>query len=124
MTVGETLKSLRSSHGITQKDLSVATGIPLQSIINYENGRREPSFKATAALERYFGITCSELLGESGPSSALSFDISTEEKAFLCAVRQLNEEDRTMLDTFVHYLLQKGVQKPSSFMDDDRGGSA
>lgn len=122
MTIGETLKALRSSHGITQKDLSAATGIPLQSIINYENDRREPSFKATVALERYFGITCSDLLGESEKAMTSSFAISAEEKTLLCAVRQLNEEDRAMLDTFVRYLTQKGVQKPSSFTSDERGG--
>ena len=124
MTVGETLKALRSSHGITQKNLSEATGIPLQSIINYETDRREPSFKATVALERFFGITCSDLLGEPEKAITSSFAISAEERTLLCAVRQLNEEDRAMLDTFVRYLIQKGVQKPSSFMSGDKDGSA
>ena len=64
MNIAAQIKDLRISKGITQKELAQQTGIALQSIINYENGRREPNSKAMAALERYFGVSGEFLRGE------------------------------------------------------------
>ncbi len=63
MNIAAQIKNLRLSKGITQKELAEQTGIALQSIINYENGRREPNSKAMAALERYFGVSGEFLRG-------------------------------------------------------------
>ena len=52
MNIAVRLKELRVSAGITQKELATSTGIALQSIINYENGRREPNSKAMVARSR------------------------------------------------------------------------
>ncbi|MEG0484043.1 MAG: helix-turn-helix domain-containing protein [Oscillospiraceae bacterium] len=64
MSIGLRLKTLRSDAGITQKQLAEATGIPLQSLINYENGRRDPNSKALSALEQYFAVSGAYLRGE------------------------------------------------------------
>jgi len=65
MAVSDRLKVLRKDKNITQKELSRHTGIPVRSIINYENGLREPNSKAMAALERYFNVSGDYLRGES-----------------------------------------------------------
>ncbi len=64
MNIAAQIKNLRLSKGITQRELAEQTGIALQSIINYENGRREPNSKAMAALERYFKVSGEFLRGE------------------------------------------------------------
>lgn len=64
MNIAERLKELRIAAGVTQKELASSTGIALQSIINYENGRREPNSKAMVALERYFNVSGEFLRGE------------------------------------------------------------
>lgn len=64
MTIGERIKELRKAFGLTQRQLSAKTQIALQSIVNYENGRREPNSKAMAALEQYFNVTGAYLRGE------------------------------------------------------------
>lgn len=64
MNIAAQIKDLRLSKGITQKELAEQTGISLRSIINYENGRREPNSKAMVALERYFGVSGEYLRGE------------------------------------------------------------
>ena len=64
MNIAERLKELRTAAGVTQKELASSTGIALQSIINYENGRREPNSKAMVALERYFKVSGEFLRGE------------------------------------------------------------
>jgi len=50
------IKELRKEKGITQKQLSQLTGLGYNSIIGYENARREPNSKAMAALEEYFNV--------------------------------------------------------------------
>ncbi len=63
MSIAIRLRELRNAKNITQKELSEKTGISLQSIVNYEIGRREPNSRAMAALERYFGVTGDYLRG-------------------------------------------------------------
>lgn len=64
MSIAKNIKELRKEAGLTQRGLAQETGIPLKSIINYENGLREPNSKAMAALERYFGVSGEYLRGE------------------------------------------------------------
>ena len=54
MGVAQRLKDLREAAGLSQAELARETGLTRKSIINYENGYREPNSKAMAALERYF----------------------------------------------------------------------
>lgn len=53
MGVAQRLKDLREAAGLSQAELARETGLTRKSIINYENGYREPNSKAMAALERY-----------------------------------------------------------------------
>lgn len=71
MNIAGRLKELRLAAGVTQKELAASTGIALQSIINYENGRREPNSKAMVALERYFNVSGEYLRGEVDRSAFL-----------------------------------------------------
>ena len=57
MGVAQRLKDLREAAGLSQAELARETGLTRKSIINYENGYREPNSKAMAALERYFHVT-------------------------------------------------------------------
>ena len=58
------IKDLRSEKGITQRQLASEIGVSYGSIVDYENGRREPNSKAMAALERYFRVSGEYLRGE------------------------------------------------------------
>ena len=64
MPIADNLKVLRKQKKITQKQLSEQAGIPLRTIINYENGLRQPNAKSLAALERYFEVCADDLLGD------------------------------------------------------------
>lgn len=57
------LKALRKARGLTQDDLAQELGLTRKSVINYENGQREPNARAIVALEQYFGVTAAALLG-------------------------------------------------------------
>lgn len=86
------LKELRTMNGITQKQLATATGISYASIVDYENGRREPNSKAMAALERYFHCNGEYIRGEVSHQDRLASyneriksieSITNQTKAFL-----------------------------------------
>lgn len=74
MNIAGRLKELRTAAGVTQKELASSTGIALQSIINYENGRREPNSKAMVALERYFSVSGEYLRGETDQRDTMKWD--------------------------------------------------
>ena len=57
------LRMLRKINHLTQKQLSEKSGIPYQSIVNYEIGRRTPSARNLCLLASYFGIDAESLLG-------------------------------------------------------------
>lgn len=74
MSVAKRLYELRAAAGITQKELATKTGIALQSIINYENGRRDPNSKAMVALEQYFEVSGAYLRGETDETARPSWE--------------------------------------------------
>lgn len=70
MSIADRLKALRAARGVTQKQLSESTGLPLSSIVNYENGRREPNARAMARLEQYYSVNGAVLHGLEGAAQA------------------------------------------------------
>lgn len=62
--IANIIKSLRKSKGLTQKQLAKETGLGYSTIINYENGLREPNSKSMAILESYFNVSGAYLRGE------------------------------------------------------------
>lgn len=65
MSIATNLKLLRKDANLTQREFAQKIGLPLRSIINYENGLREPNSKAMAALECFFNVSGAYLRGES-----------------------------------------------------------
>ncbi|MEG0429954.1 MAG: helix-turn-helix transcriptional regulator [Anaerovoracaceae bacterium] len=66
------IKELISLNCITSKELSEKTGIPYDSLKNYEYGRREPTGSALVALEEYFGVPGAYILGRGDPCGKLN----------------------------------------------------
>lgn len=65
MAVSEKIRLLRKEKNLTQQALADQTGIPVRTIINYENSSREPNAKNMAILERFFNVSGEFLRGES-----------------------------------------------------------
>jgi transcriptional regulator with XRE-family HTH domain len=61
MPFAETLKRLRADAGLTQAALSVASGVSLSAIREYEQGNKEPGLRAAAKLARALGVSVAEL---------------------------------------------------------------
>lgn len=74
MNIGERIQMLRKERNLTQKSLAEKTGIPIRTIINYENSGREPNAKNMAALERYFNVSGEYLRGETDQRDIMKWD--------------------------------------------------
>lgn len=59
------LKELRKNSGKTQKEVFEETGIPIRSIQNWENGKRQINLESAKQLADYFNVSVSYLLGYS-----------------------------------------------------------
>ena len=57
------LKELRKNSGKTQKEVFEETGIPIRSIQNWENGKRQINLESAKQLADYFGVDIAYLLG-------------------------------------------------------------
>lgn len=61
------LKVLRERSGLTQFELGELVGISRFAIIDYESGRRSPTFETTKRLARALGCSLSDLDGDLNP---------------------------------------------------------
>lgn len=61
MTLGQILKNLRLSHGITQQQLADRTGIKQQNISRWELGIHIPDLQECVKLADYFDVSLDEL---------------------------------------------------------------
>jgi transcriptional regulator with XRE-family HTH domain len=65
MKYKERIKELRTSRGLTQKQLAKETGLSERGIQNYELGERVPTLQAAIALADYFDVSLDYLVGRS-----------------------------------------------------------
>ena len=61
MTFADKLKELRQTAGMTQVRLSEASGVPLPTIRDYEQGKREPLLSNAYRLARALGVSLDAL---------------------------------------------------------------
>ena len=94
MDIGERIRQIRKSKGLSIYKLSQETGISQNHISNLELGRRKPSVETLKRLIVPLGITMSELFNESNEVSILSEN-----------ERELIENYRTLPDNKAEGLL-------------------
>lgn len=68
-TFGDRLRELRTNAGLTQSGLAEASGLPLGSIRNYEQGQREPLWDVVFRLADAMGVSCESFKGCAGASA-------------------------------------------------------
>jgi transcriptional regulator with XRE-family HTH domain len=71
MTFADKLRELRQAGGMTQAALSDRSGIPLPTIRDYEQGKREPLLSSAWRLARALGVSLDVFPGpeEDGPAA-------------------------------------------------------
>ncbi len=76
---GNTLKTLRTQHDMTQSQLSKKLGLTKSVISAYENGLRMPSYDVLIAISKLFKVTTDYLLGIENKQNIDLSGLSNEE---------------------------------------------
>ena len=108
MTVGEKIKKLRTSNGLSQKEFAELTGLSHGSVSNYESGKTEPNSEKLASIANVFSVDLSALLADS------KYESKTEEGySDPTAKAAINNKERNTLDNlFVGAVYGIRVGKP------------
>jgi transcriptional regulator with XRE-family HTH domain len=69
MTFGEKLKELRAGRGLTQERLADAAGVPVGTIRDYEQGKRDPLLSNAQRLAGALGVSLDVFPGPDGDAA-------------------------------------------------------
>lgn len=64
MTLGKRLKRLRTSRGLTQKELADSLHVTFQTVSKWENDENEPDIATLKRIAKLYGISLDYLLGD------------------------------------------------------------
>ncbi|WP_322020298.1 helix-turn-helix domain-containing protein [Clostridium butyricum] len=67
MSLGSNIKRIRNNRGLTQKELAEKLQVNINTIQNYENGRREPKTKVIENLGKILDVSLSEFFLDDDP---------------------------------------------------------
>ena len=76
------LKKLRMSKGVYQKDVAEYLGVDRTTYVKYERGDTEPNLEILDKLATYFGVTVDELLGRETDFTAFDNIFPIQKKKF------------------------------------------
>ena len=62
--VCNTIKTLRKSKGLSQKELGKALGFSARTVSDWENGNTEPNIATIKEIVKYFDISYEEFFGD------------------------------------------------------------
>lgn len=74
MTVGERIREIRKSHGLTQKELGERLGLSYQSIAQWENDLRKPKSETILKIACALGVRYEDIVGLETFDSGAEFD--------------------------------------------------
>lgn len=91
--IGQRIRTMRLSRGMTQADLAKAINQSQSSITMYETGRREPDFETIEALADVFNVPLISFVDGGGVVSVSNTapDIDTSRPEIRLLVRGLNK---------------------------------
>ena len=109
------LKSLRTSHSLTQDELSKSLKISRSTIGMYESGAREPDFETLELIADFFNVDTDYLLGRTNKTTVIPQSASitlynvhceTESECNLVlSYRKLNDQNKQKCSLYTNTLL-------------------
>ena len=104
-TFAQRLKSLRTEHGFSQRDIAHRLNVVQVSYLRWEQGKTEPNINNICELSRLFGVTADYLLGNTDESDMVEANAepsyTADEKKLLESYRQLDNDKQSALLRFL-----------------------
>lgn len=102
--IGENIKEMRLSMGITQAEFASKINVTKSSVSAYENGSRFPSYDVLIKIAQLFRVSTDNLLGYSN--------------RFNVEVTGLTTEQRNMINAIIEAFLEYNKKHdPGSYLD-------
>ncbi|MFC1460983.1 helix-turn-helix domain-containing protein [Verrucomicrobiota bacterium] len=107
--IGQRLREIRESRGLTQQALAERSGITSQAITQVETGRRKPSFGTLVAIAQGLGMSLDSLVGV--PTSKYPHDILKDAGVMAMAekVSRMPKDLQKEVSDFVDFVWEKRV---------------
>lgn len=102
--IGQRIRTMRLSRGMTQADLARAINQSQSSITMYETGRREPDFETLEAFADIFNVPLAALMGSDTPDPA---DIDPEIHIVSGMMETMTKEQKQQVIDLVRILMKK-----------------
>ena len=111
MEVGEQIKRIRTSKGLSQKEVIMEAGLDKAQYSRIENGKTDPSVSTLAKIAKSLGISLADLFALDDLKEVQSHDKTLMEKVSL--MEELDEKEKdtiyNMLDAFLSKKKLKNV---------------
>jgi transcriptional regulator with XRE-family HTH domain len=104
MTIGERIKRIRTSRGLSQKEVVLNAGIDKAQFSRIENGKTDTTINTVEKIAKALGISTAELFSSSDDIQDInSIDKSLLEKISLIDTLEVEEKKTIylMIDTFI-----------------------
>jgi len=101
---GNTLKSLRNSRGLSQRQLAKQLNVAPSTLAMYELDKREPDYETLKKIADFFEVSTDYLLGRSDVPNPLD---KVAEESFTYDLQDLPEEAKKTLEDFIDYIHSK-----------------
>lgn len=101
------LRFLRNEKGESLEKISKYLNVTIQTISNYETGKRDMTPDTILKLAEYFSVSTDYLLGKSDIRNPEKIDLDNMEVAFATGIKGLNKENQQIAKNIIEGLLAK-----------------
>ena len=96
--VGQRMKSVRESRGMSLKDLADMSGAYISNLSCYEKGKRTPSLEMFVEIARLLGVSANYLLGGDDEEGLL---LDEGLRKTILNLQSLNPRDRNIISEMI-----------------------
>jgi transcriptional regulator with XRE-family HTH domain len=99
---GETLRTLRERHDMTQEALGKILNVTQSTIAYYESGKKQPTLETLLIIADYFEVSTDYLLNRTNSISAAS-KIPKSDIELLNKINNLSDKNRKEIESYISY---------------------
>ena len=111
MSIGQNIRNLRESHGLSQTELGKIAGVTDKAVSTWEIDAKIPRMGAVQKMAEYFHVPKSTILDDETYAVPVVMGLSPELRALEAAINQLNEEGCEKLLDYADDLVRSGKYK-------------